>query len=86
MLVTVRMDRTGSVHLTPTSDRVFRRIRRAAGLASPDDTVFFQGGDPADSFLSTLTPAKRREVEHGWAERIRMPEEEFVMYAGLLDG
>lgn len=82
MNVHVRQDRMGNIHLTPASDRVFRRIRRAAGLATIDDSVFFQAGDPAESFLSTLRPAVRRDVEHGWPMTIRMTEDEFLQLAG----
>jgi len=76
----------GNIHLTIDNPRVFQRLRQAAGLATIDDSIFYQEGGPAEEFLSTLRPTKRRDVERGWTETIRMPEDEFLLRAGLSDG
>lgn len=82
MNVHVRQDRMGNIHLTVVSERVFQRIRRAARLATIDDSVFYQEGGPAENFLSTLRPATRRNVEQGWTTTVRMSEDEFLLRAG----
>ncbi len=75
MIVSVDMNSMGHITVSPVSERMVRKFKGR--------TAYFQFESEVDSFLEGLSREKRRSVQEGWTERVRMDPWEFGQYLGI---
>lgn len=79
-LATVEQDRRGDITVRWCAEKLRARVRKHTGRKG--SSVFLQG-DAGQEFVGEhLTPAARRDVEAGWAVRVRLTDEVVAALVG----